>query len=338
MFTDVNVTVAGVIVIVILILRLTTEEKMRRNATPVLVLYSYHHKILTSSSFIPIPPIKVAYRWIVVVLDILYIFMMIGQKKTGRLPSKRFDETRSYIIVHLISGIILIYSGVCLQLADVFSKTLKEGHPFYFVTAASGLVHSITVAIISPKVMGERRITFPLYVCAGLVNFVNSIILILYPDIKHAFLLWGSVNTFIFVRLHIVLFMFSNIDWELAYTYPIIAAAAVSYPMSGQGHWVYLFPIAPLVYGPFHERVCHCMGWETEDFLDGNKPAKKNVYVYGSTAKLRVSLHLSDRNRSRSTDKNELMRADEDDARDGAGAGNSNPVAAAAHMSERTSK
>ena len=87
------------------------------------------------------------------------------------------------------------------------------------------------MAIISPEV------TFPFYVCAGLVNFVNSILLILYPDIKHAFLLWGSVNTFIFifVRLHVVLFMFSNIDWELNYTYSIIAAAAVSYPMSGQG-------------------------------------------------------------------------------------------------------
>mmetsp|Transcript_13346 Transcript_13346/g.20604 ORF Transcript_13346/g.20604 Transcript_13346/m.20604 type:complete len:105 (-) Transcript_13346:87-401(-) len=80
------------------------------------------------------------------------------------------------------------------------------------------------------------------------------------------------------------------------------------------------------------------MGWETEDFLDGNKLAKtkKNVSnTHGSTAtaKLRASLHLSDRNRNRNIDKDELMRADEDDARDGAG--NSNPVTAAAHMSEQ---
>lgn len=239
------------------------------------------------------------------VLDILYIFQMFGQKKTGNFPSKRFDETRICIIVHLITGIILIYSGVCFQFLDGFSTPLQEGHPFYFVLAASGILHSITVTLISPKVMGERRITFPLYVSAGIVNFVNSILLILYPNIKHAFLLWGSINTFIFVRLHVVLFMFSKIDWELNYTYSIIAAAAVSYPMSNQGKWVYLLPIAPLVYGPFHERVCHRMGWEIEDVLGGNQPAKKNIKA--STSKLRASLRLSVRN----FDKDDQMRDDD---------------------------
>lgn len=241
---------------------------------------------------------------------------MFGQKKTGDFPSKRFDESRICIIVHLITGIILIYSGVCFQFLGVFSTPLQEGHPFYFVFAASGIIHSITVTIISPKVMGERRITFPLYVSAGIVNFVNSILLILYPNIKHAFLLWGSVNTFIFVRLHVVLFMFSKIDWELNYTYSIIAAASVSYPMSNQGKWVYLLPIAPLFYGPFHERVCHRMGWEIEDVLGGNQPAKKNIRA--STSKLRASLRLS----VRTFDKDDLMRDDDksdDDARDGDG-------------------
>jgi len=260
---------------------------------------------------------------------------MFGQKKTvGQFPSKRFDDTRIYIIVHLISGIILIYSGVSFQFVDVFSKPLQEGHPFYFVIAASGLIHSITVTIISPKVMGERRITFPLYVSAGLVNFVNSILLLIYPDIEHVFQLWGSVNTFIFVRLHVVFFMFSKIDWELNYTYSIIAAAFVTYPMSNQDKWVYLLPITPLFYGPFHERVCHRMGWETDDIIGGNQPAKKNII--SSTSKLRASLRLSVRN----FDMDAVMRDSNDNgARDGGGTSNDNDqVAVAAHMSEQQVK
>ena len=44
------------------------------------------------------------------------------------------------------------------------------------------------------QVMGERRITIPLYTAAGVTNLVNAITLLAEPSLKNAFLAWGSVN------------------------------------------------------------------------------------------------------------------------------------------------
>jgi hypothetical protein len=99
--------------------------------------------------------------------------------------------------------------------------------------------------------MGEKRITIPLYLGAGLIKFANTINLLCNPNLGNAFLLWGYVNTFIHVRAIIVCLSFAQIDFELLYTYSITAAGAINYPLSNQSLYVYLLVLLPLLYAPF---------------------------------------------------------------------------------------
>ena len=105
--------------------------------------------------------------------------------------------------------------------------------------------HTATILPMAPHVMGEKRITTPLYIGAGLINLHNGIILILDPSLENAFLLWGSVNTFVYQRVLLVGLMFSNLDWELLYTYSLLSAASITYPLSFQSQYVYMLVILP---------------------------------------------------------------------------------------------
>ena len=48
----------------------------------------------------------------------------------------------------------------------------------YFCSMFNGLAKRFgsdhTVLLVSPKVMGEKRLTFPLYVAAGVINLANG--------------------------------------------------------------------------------------------------------------------------------------------------------------------
>jgi hypothetical protein len=147
----------------------------------------------------------------------------------------------------------------------------------YYVTSVAGAVHSVTVLACLPQVMGERRITMPLYLGAGVINMINAVQLAQHPDLKHLFLLWGSVNTFIYVRYQVFLLCMTNIDWCLLYTYSILAAAFTAYPLSGQPGWVYVVAGLPILYSPFHEYVCDKFGWEEEDMLKSNGEKRDGV-------------------------------------------------------------
>jgi hypothetical protein len=237
------------------------------------------------------------FRWVTVILDLLYVFVMATQRHSnGKFPSNRFDTIRPVMILHILCGIAIIYLGCFFHIQNAVSRVSKsEDHEtyrqvLYYAFGGFGCCHSISVMFVLPKVMGERRITLPLYFGAGVINMTNAIILIADPTLKNAFLLWGSVNTFIYVRAHIILLLFAQIDWELIYTYSIIAAAATTYPLSAQDPHIFLMLLCPLVYAPFHEKFCKWFGMEEEDTLGGNVPNRNKNLPTGPIPNLRAKV------------------------------------------------
>lgn len=201
-----------------------------------------------------------------------------------KFPSDRFDDFRSTLIVHVLCGAFVVYSGCFLFIRDVFSPWTKEQDEklswklFYYIYAVATTIHCVTTLRVSSKVMGEKRITLPFAALASSLNLFNAVYLVYRPTLGGAFLVWGSMNTFVFARVNLIILAVAKIDWELIFTYSIVSAPSVVYPMTNQPSFIYyLVMILPILYAPFHERVCYFYGWETEDTLKGNKPAEKNI-------------------------------------------------------------
>lgn len=203
------------------------------------------------------------------------------------MQSGRFaGRLRKITIVHALCGAFIIYFGCYLQISNVISTvTLQDDQEVhrrigYYIFGGVTVLHSITVLAVLPKVMGEKRITIPAYFGAGVVNAVNAITLLYNPSLQNAFLVWGSVNTFVYVRAILLVLTPAHIDWELMYTCGIVMASLVTYPLSLQGIWVYFVVPLALVYAPFHEKFVHwfgAFGFTEEDTESGNLPAKKNI-------------------------------------------------------------
>lgn len=219
------------------------------------------------------------------ILAIVYIFLMTYQKATQeRYPSKRF-KNRTIMIVHILSGVVIVYIGCFLHIENEIKAISKKADDtnmtyrviLYYIMASSSLIHTLTVFRIVPHVMGEKRITIPLYIGAALINLHNGIILTINPCLPNAFLLWSSINTFMYQRFILVLLMFASIDWELIYTFSLIAGASLTYSLSLQQHYVYALLLFPIVYAPFHEKVSTWLNVPLEDTLDNNIPSDKNI-------------------------------------------------------------
>jgi len=224
------------------------------------------------------------YRWVVAVLDMLYPFIGAAQRAGGgKYPSSRFDEMRLAIQIHASSGSVVVFSGIYFHIDNMMnSRTVDSDQStfrdiFYYLVATAGTIHCMTVLKVLPKVMGEKRITVPLYFGAGFVNLYNAFMLFYDPSLDKFFLLWSSMNVFIFVRWFIIGLSFSDIDWELNYTWGILAAATVSYSLSVQRPEVYYLLATPLIYGPFHEYFADFFGYPVEDTIGGNLPSAKNL-------------------------------------------------------------
>lgn len=235
------------------------------------------------SENIAVPPSS--FRSFLVYMDFAYVLIMALQKSnSGNFPSKRFESYRSVILLHLISGSMLIYHGSWLQYSNekmpitVEDDTNLARRLGYYIMALNGVVHSITVFQMSPKVMGEKRITIPAYISTGVINFCNAINLLRRPNLANAFLLWGGINVFIMVRVNIFILFLANIDWELNYTYSVVSAGGLVWSMTNQTKLVNLGYVCILFYAPFHEKICEHYGWDTEDVLDGNEPSEKNIH------------------------------------------------------------
>ena len=173
----------------------------------------------SSSNEFTAEPNSRIFRTCSTVLGIVYIFLMIYQKATQKkFPSERF-ENRTIMALHIICGVMIVYLGCFLHIQNEIKPVLKscdESETYriilYYVMGSMSFIHSLTVLCISPFVMGEKRITVPLYIGAGLVNLHNGIIMIINPGLQNAFTLWGSVNTFMYQRAILVLLMFAMIN------------------------------------------------------------------------------------------------------------------------------
>ncbi len=188
------------------------------------------------------------------------------------------------MVLHIIAGMIIIYSGCFLHIQDMIYpvQNFDDDHKtyrkvLYYTMAVMSFIHTLTVLRMSPYVMGEKRITFPMYIGAGLINLHNGILLLINPGLPNAYLLWGSVNIFLYHRLSLMILMFANIDFELAYTFSIIAGGASGYTMSFQSQYIWSLLLLVVLYAPFHEKVAGYFGLPLEDTLGNNKPSEKNI-------------------------------------------------------------
>lgn len=228
------------------------------------------------------------FRTVTAVLDILYVVLMVAQKATnrGKYPSERFDDSRSVLCVHILSGMVIIYTGVYLHFDNAQNRVSWEvdsgRQTLYYVMGGIVILHALTSYYMIPRVMGEKRITIPLYASAVTINMLNGVRLVGEPSLRNAFVAWASVNVFIYQRAFTVLLSFAYIDWELLYTYSILASAALVYPLTGQRLNVFYSFLAAVLYAPFHESVCKhplgkFLGCTLEDEMGGNKPSPKNL-------------------------------------------------------------
>ncbi|KAL3928058.1 MAG: hypothetical protein SGBAC_012814, partial [Bacillariaceae sp.] len=229
-------------------------------------------------------PFMSRFRYATAVLDILYIFFAMAQRKmNGKYPSKRFDSFRAVMVIHVITGMLVIYIGVFMHIGnEVKGVTIGEDRALYrqimyYIMGAAGIGHTLTVTMALSKVMGERRVTIPLYSIAALINLTNGIQLILDPTLQKCFLLWGSMNVFVYVRAICAVLCFAYVDWELVYTFGITMAAFIAIPLSNQDPLWFISLFGIFVYAPFHDTICEKIGWAVEDHMNGNKPTRKNV-------------------------------------------------------------
>jgi len=229
-------------------------------------------------------PFMVRFRYATAVLDILYIFFVMAQRKmNGQYPSKRFDSFRWVMLTHVFTGMLVIYIGTYFHIDnEVKTVTIGEDRAMYrqilyYIMGAAGIGHTLTVSMALSKVMGERRITIPLYSIAAMMNLTNGIKLVIDPILQKCFLLWGSMNVFVYVRAICVSLCFAYMDWELVYTFGITMAAFIGIPLTNQDVFWFISLGGIFVYAPFHDTICEKIGWAVEDHMNGNKPTRKNV-------------------------------------------------------------
>ena len=78
------------------------------------------------------------------------------------------------------------------------------------------MAHSTSVLTMTPYVMGERKLSVPIYFAAGVISLCNGVNLLLKLDLEAAYYLWGSVNTVIWVRyMLVVVWLFADVTWDL---------------------------------------------------------------------------------------------------------------------------
>ena len=121
------------------------------------------------------------------------------------------DQRESLLLVARLDHLSLLYRTKLYIVARTYSHAL---------TSSGRLLHARHDGHPG-QARRERRITVPLYASAACINCFNSVQLMLGPTLPNAFLLWGSMNVFVWVRIQLLAFAFAKIDWSLAYSYSI---------------------------------------------------------------------------------------------------------------------
>jgi len=241
--------------------------------------------------------VVVNFRYVTAVICLLYPALFIIQKTTFPEQHDRFGShtgtLRMALKLHVWAGIWIIFSGTTFVICNWASPLLfrnyhaNEGawEVIFIITGIAGVLHALASYRMLEAVQGDRRLTIPMYFTAISLNLANSILLLRDYN-KHDFeveflqanflsevsfglnrflLLWASITTFIYVRAHIVLMVFFKIHYYTCYTYSIIGAAAIVYPLSGQSPWVYIGLALFVFYAPAHTAIMRCLGWRGYD-------------------------------------------------------------------------
>lgn len=240
------------------------------------------------------------FRKVTAILCLFYPALFALQKCLFSQQHDRFGPhaggLRMALKLHVWVGIWIIFAGATFVFCN-WSEPLSfhDYHAnsgawevLFLITGACGILHALTTYRMLTAVQGDRRLTIPMYIVAGSLNLANSILLLRDYN-KHEFelsmlreyflhevdaglnrflLLWASMTTFIYVRAHIVLMTLFKIHYYTAYTYAIIGAAAITYPLSGQTPWVYLGLALFVVYAPLHShlvRILGCFAFEKQN-------------------------------------------------------------------------
>lgn len=211
-------------------------------------------------------PVQCKMQWLLVFLDAGYLFFAgLFTRMFGQYPSERFFNKgpiiRTAILSHIAAGIFVVFYGGVLWIAyptrDLTGPNILMG--------IAGCVHSISVFTMLPIVIGERRITIPLYAWAGGVNLYNAIKLLANP--KSLFLairLWDTINVFVLVRFQLAALALYNMDLDLVYTYSLGIAGFLTYTLTLQPVELLYALATPTVYAPFHEWFMAKVGYPVE--------------------------------------------------------------------------
>lgn len=229
----------------------------------------------------PCPQHEPAYvsiaRTITALLDGVYLIYAVARHLLSeRKLSKQFEHRQRAIVLHAAVGSVVIVSGVVLHVQCEVAAVCDFARPVYWFLALCAVIHVVTSFYLEPLVQGEKRLSFPLYVGASVVNGLNTLCVFSEPSCTTFFRLWMSMNTFVYSRLYGFFLLYAAVDFELLYTFVILAAAATSYPLSDQLPAVYVLIPASLLYAPFHERFFGLLGVDTTD-MAAHIDAKGNV-------------------------------------------------------------
>jgi len=235
-----------------------------------------------------------AFYKITAIVCLMYPLLFFIQKEFFPTQHDRFgphDGTlRMALKLHVWVGAWLIFSGTAFTIRHWCSPMLFKDilgnktawETIYIISGFAGCLHALASYRMLEAVQGERRLCIPMYMVAITLNLTNGILLLRDYN-KHEFhldmtqqqflhgvdlattrflMLWGSITTFIYVRAHIVLMTFFKIHYYTCYTYSIIGAATITYPLSGQSPLVFVGLAWFVIYAPAHNAFISYLGWE----------------------------------------------------------------------------
>ncbi len=199
-----------------------------------------------------------AFHAVLLVLDVLYIaFARIQHKafrrgNAGGWPAAHHQATRASqlcVAAHVIAGTGVLVLGGSLFIASHWTRSFSPAA--FTCMAALGVAQSLTVLPLLGKVQGTRALTVPWYVGLACLVLCSSLRLLTEPSFHQAMLLWGTVNTFIWVRLFWAVFgLVSAAARTVVYTAAVAISGVFGITLAGQDpRWLWLYA-APVAYAP----------------------------------------------------------------------------------------
>lgn len=197
-----------------------------------------------------------AYRWVLVGLDLAYLFLGFAAAKEDKYPASRHRVSRaskSFVGVHIVVGAAVIYGGAVIFVLDNQHVNLSHCSWLYRVIAIAAVLHCCTVPGMLSKVPGCRKITVSYYVGVTIINFCNAVRVLCSPSVAHLMLLWGLLSVFVYVRFFVFVFhvVSGGADFMVVYTMSMALAGYFATVANGLNSLSLLIIAAPVVIAPF---------------------------------------------------------------------------------------